>query len=107
IVDLAAESGDLQPDRVARFETARRHALGNLPAGLPAIVRRDVRRRVQAQARDDRVSVAVARVNRDPFTASSLTEVAELGRANGGFEQTSRAERVGNRTGTVITPIGK
>lgn len=79
IVDLGARREDLQPNRVPRFETCRRHAFGCLPTGLPSIVRRDIRCRVEPQARNDRVSVAVARVDRDPFAATSFTEAAELG----------------------------
>src|SRR5436853_5216372 len=79
IVDLGARREDLQPDRMPRFETARRHAFGCLPAGLPTIVRRNIRCGVESQTRDDGVSVAVARVNRYPFAAAMFAEIAELG----------------------------
>ena len=78
IVDLGATREDLQPNRVPCFETPRRHAFGCLPAGRPTVMRRDVRRRVQSQPRDDGVSVSVARVNRDPFAASAFAEISEF-----------------------------
>jgi len=42
-------------------------------------VRCDIRCGVESQARDDGVRMAVARVDRDPFAATSFAEVAELG----------------------------
>jgi len=77
-IDLAPARGDLQPDRVARFETAGRGAFGCLPPRRPSVVRGQIRRGVQAQARDDGVSVAVARINRDPFAATAFAELAKL-----------------------------
>ncbi|MEY2526781.1 MAG: hypothetical protein QOE73_1552 [Verrucomicrobiota bacterium] len=78
IVDLGARREDLQPNRVARFEAACRRTFSYLPTWLPAVVRRDIRCRVEAQARDDRVSMAVARVNGDPFAATALAEITKL-----------------------------
>ena len=78
IVDLAAKPGGLQPDRVTRFEPAGWHPLRELPSRLPTVMRRQIRGRVETEARDDGVSVTVTRVNRDPFAATALTEVTKL-----------------------------
>ena len=107
IVDLGARREDLQPNRVARFEAACRRPFSYLPAGLPAVVRRDIRCRVKAQARDDGVSMAVARVNGDPFAATALAEITKLGRIDWRPEQTGRAERVRNCARTIVPAIGE
>ena len=101
------DSSESQSDRVPRFETSRRHAFGCLPAGRPTVVRCDIRCGVESQARDDGVSMAVARVNCDPFAATSFAEVAELGRADRRLEQTRRAERVGHGARAIVTAISE
>lgn len=69
---------DLQPDWVTRFETGRRNAFSRLPTWRPFVVRGQIRRRIESQSGDDRVSVAVARVNRDPFAAAAFSVLAKF-----------------------------
>ena len=86
ITDLGAAEGDLQPNRVARFETGCRNAFACLPTRRPFVVRGQIRRRIQTQTRDDRISVPVARVNRDPLAAPPLTVIAKFGGADRRFQ---------------------
>jgi len=90
---------------MTRFESAKGDAFRRLPAGRPLVVRRDVRRRVESQSGDDRIRVAVARVNRDPFPATALTIFSKIRRTDRRLEQTGRAEGIGNRSWTIITAI--
>lgn len=64
---------------MSRFESAGRYALGHLPSWRPLVVVRYVGRGIEAQSGDDRVSVTVTRVNRDPFAAAALAVLAKLG----------------------------
>ena len=86
IVDFPAAPAELQADRMTCFEATGGDALGELPAGLPAIMGGQVRRRVQAQTRDNGVSVAVTRVDRDPLSATLFSVVPKFGRADRRFE---------------------
>lgn len=86
MADGCAVRGELQSDRMSRFESACWYALGHLPAWRPFVVRRDVRRGVETQARDDRVSVAVARVDGDPFASAALAVLAKFSGANRRFQ---------------------
>ena len=60
---------------------------------------------VEAQPRDDGVSVAVTCVNRDPFAAAALAVIAKLSGANRRFQQARGAECVGNRSRTVVAAV--
>ena len=107
IVDLGARREDLQPNRMPRFETARWHALGGLPTRCPTIVRRNVRCGVESQARDDGVSMAVARVNRDPFAATLQPESPEVRRTHGRRDQPGAAQHVGDGPRTIVGIVFK
>ena len=87
-----------------RLKTARR-AICLLPARRFAIAPAIPGRRVEAQTGDDRVGVAVSRVNGDPFSAAMIAEMGELARAHGSSEQTSRGERERNRPRTIVAAI--
>jgi len=60
------------------FETAGWDALGGLPTRGPFIMCRNVRCRIQTKAGYDRVSVAAARVNSDPFAAAAFPVPAKF-----------------------------
>ena len=105
--DLDARRGDLQPDGVSRFESGRRNAFACLPTGRPLVMRSQIRRCVQTQARDDRVGMTVARVNRDPSAAAAFTVLAKFRRTDRRSEQTGGAQRVGNCSRTIIAAIGE
>ena len=90
-----------------RFESACRHSLGYLPAGRPFVVGGYVRSGVEPQPRDDRVSVTVARINRDPFSAATFSVLAKLRRADWRSQQASAAERIGDGSRTIIAAINE
>ena len=77
---------DLQADRVACFETAGGNAFGRLPSWGEFVVLRQIRRGVESQPGNDRVSVAVARVNRDPFAAPAFAILAKFRGTDRRFE---------------------
>jgi len=62
-----------------RFE-AERHPIRCLPARRPATGVLVPGCGIEPQTGDDREGVAIARVNRDPFSAAALTENAQIGR---------------------------
>ena len=68
-------------------------------------MRSEIWRGVEAQPRDDGVSVAVTRVNCDPFATAALAVVAKLSGADRRFQQAGGAECVGNRSRTVIAAV--
>ena len=105
MIDLGATRGDLQPDWVSRFESGRGNAFARLPTRRPFVMRGQIRRRVQTQTGDDRVGVAIARVDRDPLAMTAFTVLAKFGRADRRFQQTGRAERVGNCSRAIVAPI--
>lgn len=93
---------------MARDETAGR-PVGQLPARRPMVIGNGFvpGRRVQAQARNHRISVSVPGVNRDPFPFSMAAKRSQIRRTHGRTDQTSRGEGEGNRAGAIVAPIDK
>jgi len=89
------------------FKSGGRYAFGQLPTRRPFVVRGQVWRSVEPQPGDDRVSVTVARVDRNPSPTSALAVLTEFGRADRRRQQTGSAECVRHRAGTVVTTIDK
>src|SRR5947207_8227360 len=81
--------------------------VGDLPAWAPAFAAGDVRRRVEAQSRDNGKSVTVPRKNGNPSAGPTLAKPAKLRGADRRAEQSGATERKRNGAGTIIAMIDK
>src|SRR5664279_4057695 len=91
---------------MARYETER-HANGRLPGRRPTFPSGNIRRGIKPKTSDDRESVAVTCVNRDPLAVTALAKTSEIGRTHRRLNQARAAQRVRNRPGTIVCPVDK
>src|SRR5204863_4707174 len=102
--DVADES--LQPDWMPGFEAVR-HSLGRLPSWSPAAFRVMRRSGIETQSRDHRKGMAVAGVNRDPFSRTAAAVTAEFLRAHRQADEAGTGERIGDGARTIVGAIVK
>src|SRR5688572_3579988 len=78
-----------------------------LPARRPTARRIVWRSRIQTQARDHRESMAVPRIDGDPFSMAAVPVDPKFLRVHRDADETGAGQRVGNRPGTIVGGIVK
>lgn len=89
-----------------RHEATRR-AVIQVPARGVSIVAIIPCRRVETQARDDRKSVTIPRINGDPPAAAEPTVVQEITGVHRNADQTRRRQRIRHGARTIVAAVGK
>lgn len=79
----------------------------SLPARRPTIGTAIPGGCVQTQSRDDRKSMTVARVNRDPSSSAAASETAEVAGTHRRPDQSRRGKGIRDGAGTIVTRIDK